>query len=378
MAISAVKREHIAGRLLQDENFTYSYPEPGVIRLTNKARQHAEYRFDRQLGILQVKNFAGQTRSYYYYRRYDVAYNGKLRKIADDDKKLDIVLYEYFPKSGLLKSAKHFNGITMSYEYDEAGNMTKALRSVKGAKAQALVSNVYDKNGSRTAVNRLDEKGAVYSAIKLEYDKFKQPSNIATNYNEKNSSFSYNKFGYMNKVTDGFNTSNYAYDKYNRLVEAVNADGVKTTYKYKYSGALSRVIVSHEGKELSKQIFRYDREGQLRSVKDAQGRMVSVKRDNDNRIVEKKLPNGTSIKYGYDKLGRLSFVEDQNKHKINFVFNEFNKLARRITPGGQVSDWKYDKFGQIASLSDSKGMKTDRKAKYTYNKNRTAYRGRLR
>ena len=368
MAFDAVKRKHIAGRLLKDENFIYSYPEKGVIRLTNKAKQHAEYRFDRKLGILQVKNFAGQTRSYYNFHRYDVAYNGKLRKIVDDDKKLDIVLYEYFPKSGLLKSAKHFNGITMSYEYDEQGNMIKVLRSVKGAKAQAVTSNIYDKNGNRTAVNRLDEKGAVYSAIKLEYDKFNQPSNIGTNYNENNSSYSYNKFGYLTKAQGGFNINTFEYDKYNHLVEAVNADGVKTTYKYKYSGALSRVIVSHEGKELSKQIFRYDRDGQLRSVKDVQGRTVSVKRDNENRIVEKKLPNGASIKYGYDKLGRLSFVEDQNKHKINFVFNEFNKLARRITPSGQVSDWKYDKFGQIASLTDSKDELVGRKAKYTYNK----------
>ena len=368
MAFGAIKRKHIAGRLLRDENFLYSYPSKGVIRLTNRARQSAEYRFDRELGVLQVKNFAGQTHSYYYFRRFNVAYNGKLRKIKDDDKKLDIVLYEYFPKSGLMKFAKHFNGITMSYEYDEQGNMTKVLRSVKGAKAQAVVSFAYDKNGNRTAANRLDEKGAVYSTIKLEYDKFEQLKDIGTSYNEKSSSYEYNKFGYITKISDGFNINTFDYDKYNRLKESINGDGVKTAYKYKSTGAISRVTVSHEGKELSKQVFRYDGAGMLISVKDAQGCKVSVKRDKDNRIVEKKLPNGTSIKYGYDKLGRLSFVEDQNKHKINFVFNEFNKLARRITPSGQVSNWKYDKFGQIASLTDSKDAKIGRKAKYTYNK----------
>lgn len=363
---SALKRDHIAGRLLRDENFTYAYPGPGVIRLTNHINQTAEYRFDRDMGILQVKNIAGQERTYYYYRRFNVAYSGKLRKVTDGRGRT-LALYKYFPKSGQLKSVKLFNGNTMSYEYDRNDQLIKVLRSVKGAKPVALAAYTCDDRGNRLTAGRLAADGSVYSAASFVYDQLNQPEKITSNFDRRFAGLSYNAFGYISKVGDAFGETTYQYDNYNRLTTMLNPDGIKTAYTYNPAGALREVKVTHNSRLLTRQIYQYDRYGLVQSVKDSKGLKTSVRRDQKHRVTATTLPNGSVIKYGYDKLGRLSWVKDRNQHKIKFAFNAFGKLAKRLTPSGQLSSWDYNKFGQLVSLRDSRNRKTDRGATYSYN-----------
>ncbi len=46
----------------------------------DKAGREARYYYSDLRGILKVKDFAGLETATYYFRRYDVAYNGKIRQ----------------------------------------------------------------------------------------------------------------------------------------------------------------------------------------------------------------------------------------------------------------------------------------------------------
>ena len=73
----------IAGRLLSDNDFTYSYGErTGTVTLTDRAKRTARYAFNEKTGVFDMTEFSGKRYTIYYFMRYDVAYLGKVRKVV--------------------------------------------------------------------------------------------------------------------------------------------------------------------------------------------------------------------------------------------------------------------------------------------------------
>ena len=66
----------IAGRLVSDADFTYSYPSKTAIGIVNAAKASASHDYDAKNGIYRVCDFSGRTTTTYYFMRYDAAYCG--------------------------------------------------------------------------------------------------------------------------------------------------------------------------------------------------------------------------------------------------------------------------------------------------------------
>ena len=180
--------------------------------------------------------------------------------------------------------------------------------------------------------------------------------------------FTYNRFGYLNTVTDVFGqTRSLQFDKFNRLAAATDIYGVKTVYRYTPSGLIAKVE-RRDGTELLNSLeIKYNRRGQPVSYTDQAGRVKQFERDAFGRVVKELFPDETSVEYTYNAIGQLHQVLDQNRHKITFDWNRFGLDSRR-TAAGQLTDYVHDKYGLLAKIDSKWKGKTDRSIKYEYDK----------
>ncbi len=202
----------------------------------------------------------------------------------------------------------------------------------------------------------------------LNYDQLDRVAKVSPSTNANSSEFLYNNFGYITKVRTAFGASQFVYDKFNKLQKSVDSNNVVTSYKYTPAGGIASISRTFGKTLLTKSTFAYDDLGLLASVTDSKGNIVSVKRDEFNRIVEKTLPNGANVKYDFDKVGNLAVVKDQRENEIKFRYNKLGKLASRQTATGQLTKWTFDKLGRLSKDADSLKGKTDRTANYKYDK----------
>ncbi|MDY5597322.1 MAG: hypothetical protein SPG40_07480, partial [Kiritimatiellia bacterium] len=110
----------VAGRLMSDADYRYSYPTKTSIRLTDALGGTATHDFDERVGTLRVTDFAGRTTTTYYFMRHDVAYLGRVRKVVDWRGR-DAVSFRYDRATGKPVRVTDRLGNHRILEYDGAG-----------------------------------------------------------------------------------------------------------------------------------------------------------------------------------------------------------------------------------------------------------------
>ena len=343
-------REAVSGRILSDRNFTYSYPtgRVGSVALKNRLGQSALHSFDAVRGIATHTDFSGKTFSTYYFMRYDVAYNGKVRQIVDGRKRV-LASYRYDKDSGKITRYRDKAKNDINFKYDTRGNLVLiSKRGAEDANPLPLRSFQYAKNNPYPVkINELDHRGNAVKTTSVKYDNELRP--ILIDDGRNNLKISYNFYGYPAKIVDTFGReTSFEYDSFNRKLAAVS-DGVKRSASFDENGLLSRYSSELSGALLSFADFSYDQNGALSSYKDQDGLEKKYGRDELGRICREIFPDSTEVCYSYDELGRLSKVVDQNSHEINFSWNRHG-LDFRKTAVGQLSQNLYDEYGRLAGV----------------------------
>jgi len=362
-----IKKEAADGRILSDSTFKYRYPQNAVgsVELTNKLGETAEYAFDTKRGISTVRDFSGKERSVFYFMRYDVAYNGKVRQIVDGRKRV-LASYRYDKDSGKILRARDLAKNDVNFKYDKSGNLV--LITKRGAdelKPAPVRSFEYNKGNLRPAkINELDEKGEIVRTASINYDKSLRPVYIDNG--QRTLKIGYNAYGYPIKTTDAFGReTDYSYDKYNRLVSKTS-DGIETSIVYNGNGAQIKSLSKIGGELISSVETVYNADGYPISYKDQDGLEKKFERDGFGRVAKEIFPDNTEVKYAYNELGKLTSVIDQSGHEIKFAWNKYG-LDSRTTAIGQITQNTYDDYGRL-SFTDSKfGDKpADRTLDYEY------------
>ncbi|MEI8246851.1 MAG: hypothetical protein WCI51_13545, partial [Lentisphaerota bacterium] len=360
--------DKLAGRILKDEFYTYSYPEKNVVVLHDKAGRQAAYNYSDLRGILKVNDFAGLETSTYYFRRYDVSYNGKIRQVVDAKDRV-VLNCRYDKTTGELSRVRDMADNETYYAYDKNGWLASVSRSVPGGKQPLLRIN-YDPRGNPVEYLRLDAEGKVATTTKLSYNSNRDLTSVDNG--EQSMNFSYNNFGKPTQTTDIFNrAAKFEYDKYNRLKAATAPTGIRTVYTYTPAGMISEIkrFSSLDEKELLSSLkITYDADGRAVSYTDNQGRMKKLEHDSMGRVIAEYFPDNTAVKYSYSVFGQLHKVTDQNKNPIEFEWTKFGSLGEKKTAENQATDYNYDKYGLLQSvISKLKSSKTaDREIKYAY------------
>ena len=362
------------GRLLRDSDFSYAYTGSAGVEVTNAEKQTARYEYNDETGVLSLTSFAGLRQQIYYFRRYDVAYNGKLRQVTDARGRV-VVDYRYDKSTGRVVRTRMMDGREMHYDYNKAGKIELVSRIEENPQnpKRPLVGIAYDKAGNPQRLSMLDSKGQAVLSTEIKYNRSRAPEEIRTA--EGTTQISYNRFGLPEKITDIFGrVTRREYDRYNRLSATVDYLGLRTEVAYNANGQLEGISRSAPDREIGRPatlisavMLEYDGYGQVRSLSDQGGKTKKFDRDIEGRIIREYFPDGTTCGYEYNSLGQLATVQDQNEHQIKFAYSRFGSLAARTTPAGQSNVYEFDQYGLITGVKSRwEDGKTDRAFAYKY------------
>lgn len=352
-SVNNITNEAVAGRILKDSTYNYSYPSNrfGNVVLTNKRGELAEYEFDSQRGIAKYTDFSGKETTTYYFMRYDVAYNGKVRQIVDGRKRV-LASYRYDKDTGKITRYRDKAKNDINFKYDSRGNLV--LISKRGAdegNALPVRSFSYNKGNLKPSkVNELDENGEIVKTVSIQYDSEFRPVHVCDGRNLLK--ISYNIYGYPSKTVDSFGTETiYTYDIYNRQISR-ERNGVIAYAEYDKLGFPHKSYSKFEGETLSSIDVSYDQNGSIVFYIDQDGLEKRYERDEFGRITKEIFPDSTEVGYEYDVVGKLGKVIDQNGHEIKFAWNKYG-LDYRRTAVGQITQNIYDQYGRLSQV-DSK------------------------
>lgn len=361
-----IKRK-IAGRILSDANFNYSYPSDkfGNVALENKKGEVATYKFDSNRGIFNYTDFSGRTLTTYYFMRYDVAYNGKVRQIVDSRDRV-IASYRYDKDSGKITRFRDLAKNDVNFKYDANGNLIQITkRAANSDEVLPVRSFSYDKKNSKpNKINELDADGKIARTTSIQYDAQLRPTFIDNGQNSLK--ISYNTNGFPSKIVDSLGIeTEYKYDGYNRQISQIR-DGIERITEYNKNGFPSNVCTKFKDEILTTVTFAYDKNSVIQSYKDQDGLEKKFERDEQGRVSKEIFQDLSEVKYSYDELGNLSNVIDQNGNEIKFEWNKYG-LSSRTTAVGQISQNYYDKYGRIISKeSKFEGKNSDRTFDYAF------------
>lgn len=365
--VNNIAKEAVAGRILKDSTYNYSYPSNkfGNVVLTNKRGELAKYEFDSQRGIAKYTDFSGKETTTYYFMRYDVAYNGKVRQIVDGRKRV-LASYRYDKDTGKITRYRDKAKNDINFKYDSRGNLV--LISKRGADestARPVRSFSYNKGNLKPSkVVDLDEKGEAVKTTSIQYNSEFRPVYIDDGRNTLK--ISYNFYGYPSKTVDGFGRETiYTYDVYNRQISR-ERNGIISYTEYDKLGFPYKSYSKFEGETLLSIDISYDKNGYPVSYIDQDGLEKKYERDELGRITKEIFPDSTEVGYEYDVIGKLSKVIDQNGHEIKFVWNKYG-LDYKRTAVGQITQNVYDQYGRLSQV-DSKfeNGSVDRSLHYGY------------
>lgn len=351
--VNNVAKEAVVGRILKDSTYNYSYPSNrfGNVVLTNKRGELAKYEFDSQRGIAKYTDFSGKKTTTYYFMRYDVAYNGKVRQIVDGRKRV-LASYRYDKDTGKITRYRDKAKNDINFKYDSRGNLVLiSKRGTDESTARPVRSFSYNKGNLKPSkVVDLDEKGEAVKTTSIQYNSEFRPVHIDDGRNTLE--ISYNFYGYPSKTVDSFGRETiYTYDVYNRQISR-ERNGIVAYAEYDKLGFPYKSYSKFEGETLSSIDVSYDKNGYPVSYIDQDGLSKTYERDELGRITKEIFPDSTEVGYEYDVIGKLSKVIDQNGHEIKFVWNKYG-LDYRRTAVGQITQNVYDQYGRLSQV-DSK------------------------
>lgn len=198
------------------------------------------------------------------------AYNidGKLEKVVDST---GTTVYTYYSDTGLLHTKTLANNVSAAYTYDSA----KRISSVDNrGPAGALISNYrynYDAGGNILSVVETTPAGA--KTTTYTYDKLNRLKTVVYPDERGAVTYEYDPAGNRAKMITPGSTTNYKYDSDNRLIRA------------------------------GKEIFFYDKSGNLIKKVAAGNKITAYTYDYDNRLIRYQ-DNANSVDFVYDGDGR--------------------------------------------------------------------------
>ena len=286
--------------------------------------------------------------STYYFMRYDVAYNGKVRQIVDGRKRV-LASYRYDKDTGKITRYRDNAKNDINFKYDSRGNLIGISKRGAGEPDVLPVRSFeYIKGEMKPSrINELDSKGRVVRTTSIQYDASRRPVMISDGSREVK--IGYNFYGYPIKFVDEFGLeTSISYDRYNRRISRESGE-VLERIEYDSNGFPVKVSAYGGGKELRSLEVCYGKDGYPETYKDSEGLSKRFERDGRGRVLKEIFPDLTEVKYGYDELGNLGKVVDQNGHEIKFEWGA-NGLDRRKTAVGQITENRYDEYGRLSAV----------------------------
>lgn len=306
---------------------TYSYDLASrLISATNPLEEVTSYTYDKSGNLSKVQNADGTVITY----DYDALDELVSKKYSD--KETPSVMYGY-DVDGRCVSMEDFSG-TNSYKYDAIGRMVSVTTTT-----------------GDTLTYSYDECGNI--------DKLTYPDGTAVRYE-------YDKLDRLVKVIDrdGGETE-YTYDKAGNLVKTSRPNGTYSTVEYN-SINLAVKVENYDSNEeiISEYSYEYDLNGSIvkeTAVVEGEKTVREFTYNNRNELASETITAGKSkihTYYLYDGSGnRAKVTSDKNgvKSEITYNYNEADRLVETVDSKNGTTTYAYDKNGNRIRKTESDG-----------------------
>ena len=143
-----------------------------------------------------------------------------------------------------------------------------------------------------------------------------------------------------------FYWNQYEYDELLRATKKIAPNGNVTTIAY---NGLTQVYTN--AKDQTKTVNK-NALGQLVSVTDTNGQLLSYQYDSFGNLLETRDPLGNATQITYDLLGRKIAMNDPDKGEWQYAYDAFGRLIRQQDAKGQVTTIQYDVLGRMTQRVD--------------------------
>ncbi len=288
-----------------------------------------------------------------------------------------ITVYAYYD-DGNLESETDADGVEVKYQY---GN-NKRLTNIEYADFRRE-RFIYDANDRMFAYGDVD--GNIHY---LTYDdnnnliELKDPNNQTIQ-------MTYNEMDWLTVFTDRRDHSwTYMYDNMERLKSITNPMGITTSFGYNTYGDLNRLsrgdsdwkaVYDDEGNistlispDQSTITFERNHSGLITQETNPLGHSIQYEYDDMNRLTQMTNPLNVSTTYGYDSVGRLNTIQhsilgsinlawnamgnliqltDLNSNNWSFSYTSQGRLKNQTDPFGNRIAYQYDELGQLNKIN---------------------------
>ena len=372
------------------EEISYSYSEGNTTTTTKKYQDDTNY-----TTYVEIKDFRGN---------------------VTQNKKQDAAYTYEFDDAGRLISKTNEIGKNITYIYDNLNRVTKKYEEIEENKYKLTIYE-YDSVGNvikeKVGKEKVNLNGEATNYIITEYS-YDDNNNLILKENSSSQEFKYtydsenNKIKEEVKISDEkYKTTEYTYNYagkvtsqkeyieksslYGNSLTNTELTTLQTTYEYdnlnnKIKETLPDTTVINYtynkiNKETKKEVKKsditiseektYDSQGNITSLKDANGNTTTYVYNAQNNMIKEQKPNQVITTYEYDLAGNVTRETlPNNKSNTEYVYNLYNQpITKKVnylvgeTINTITTSYEYDNLDNL--LKETTG---DKVLEYTYNK----------
>jgi YD repeat-containing protein len=329
---------------------------------------------------------------------YDL--RGQLTSTQTDTDGLNIIQRSEYDAFGRLVRSVDGNGNISSQNFDRLGRViTQTQPTGMGLTTTSTTSTSYDAFGRTLSQTDALNQTTVFSygssaadrsmavttpegiTVSTVRNRFGQTSSV-TDGNSQTTSYQYDRNGNLVSTASPLTQTSSRFDTANRLIETVDANGIKVSYAYDPANRLLSRTLDPTGLAQETR-YEYDAKGQQISVIDANGIRTAVAYDRKGQVLSQTIdpeglalqtryaydqrgkvltatgPDGLVTQYTYDKLGRrIQEVVDPSGLALTtaYTFDANNNVTSRVDGNGQRTRYVYDERNQLVYTIDALGQ----------------------
>lgn len=308
------------------KHMIYPEKEPEAVRLEEF------YAHDEVGNVIKKTDTAGRETHY----RYDTG--NRLDRVTDPLNKLTNFTYNARSQVTKVKDA-------LNQEYDFTYNPLG--RTLSQTRAGSTMSYEYDENGNLT--ERTDHNGVVTTYT---YDDLDQLTHTAYTGSTNFATYGYDALSRLTSAQNQNGTVTIGYNNRGWVNTTTDVHGHTVGYGYDDAGNRDSLVLDNNAHTS----YVYDTVNRLTILTDESSNNFTFDYDAANRLITKTLPNNVVTTYNYDGMTRLTRLKHENPSSTLFDYeygyNDANQISQ-ITDLTQTRDFSYDNVNRLTGVSVS-------------------------